>query len=156
MYVCKSCGQEGPYLGNVCRFCEEKITFDKSDIELARQNLEAAIASKDNSYITELYHMLADAGEADAEREYAKISTNVYEKAYESKVIDGLTEEELQLLIQLYKGEITLTNEGKRVIEILNESVKTDDLEIAKSSMEQIRKFIVEEKGETSLFSSVS
>ena len=81
MYVCKKCGKEGPYLGDMCQFCGEAVIFDRSDIELARRELEDAISSKNNSRIAELYHILADSGEVDAQREYAKILSEGKHKA---------------------------------------------------------------------------
>ncbi len=76
MIICKKCGAGVKYTGSPCPKCNEIFTFDEVDIENARAILEDALNNKQYEEVLECYHILADAGECDAERAYAKI----YEK----------------------------------------------------------------------------
>ena len=141
--------------GSKAIYINENLTFKKGTQvfihEMLHYKYDVAgslmYQKDDNGYFKyrELMEILTD---EIAKRAYAKISTNVYEKAYESKVIDSFSEEEVETLIKLYKGEILLDSEGEKAINLLNEAVKTDNVDTAKEAIAQIKKSIVERKRE--------
>lgn len=73
MLTCKKCGYEGSYTGDPCPECGELFALDKNDIAEQRAALARAKEERDHEGIFECYHILADIGETDAEREYAKL-----------------------------------------------------------------------------------
>lgn len=73
MILCKSCGYEGSYISKNCPSCKNPFTLDGRDLELIRESIEAAKLNKETETVTEGYHILADFGDTDGEREWAKI-----------------------------------------------------------------------------------
>jgi len=73
MIFCKNCGYEGAYISSICPHCKQTFVLDSSDIKQIRDNIEIASKLKESETVTEGYHILADCGETDGEREWAKI-----------------------------------------------------------------------------------
>ena len=73
MIICKNCGHADVYTGAPCAACGEKFALTEDDVRLKIEELEEAIREKHYEDILECYHLLADIGYTDAEKEYAKI-----------------------------------------------------------------------------------
>ena len=73
MILCKSCGYEGSYVSKSCPSCKSPLTLDERDLALIRESIEEAKLNKESETVTEGYHILADFGDTDGEREWAKI-----------------------------------------------------------------------------------
>jgi TPR repeat protein len=73
MIICKRCGNKDVYTGAPCSWCGEKFTLTSEDVKNKIEELEVAIREKYYEEMLECYHLLADVGYTDAEKEYAKI-----------------------------------------------------------------------------------
>ena len=73
MIICKKCGHTDVYTGAPCSSCGEKFALTEDDVKLKLMELEAAIREKHYEDMLECYHLLADIGNVEAEKEYAKI-----------------------------------------------------------------------------------
>ena len=73
MILCKSCGYEGSYISKYCPSCKTPITLDDRDVMLVRESIEEAKLNKETETVIEGYHILADFGDTEGEREWAKI-----------------------------------------------------------------------------------
>ena len=73
MIFCKVCGYEGAYLSKSCPVCKNEFALDGEEIALLKEDIEEAKALKASEVVTEGYHILADAGDTEGEREWAKI-----------------------------------------------------------------------------------
>lgn len=71
MLTCKKCGHEGVYIGKPCPVCAEIPTISESLKAKLRYDITTAKTQGDYETVAENYRILADAGETDAEREYA-------------------------------------------------------------------------------------
>ena len=89
MIFCKSCGYEGAYLSRLCPVCRKQFELSAEDILEIKENIETAIKEKESETVVEGYHILADAGDVDGEREWAKILEKGSERAQD---IDGAME----------------------------------------------------------------
>ncbi len=72
MIKCNRCQSEINYSGKTCPICKAEMGLSPTDIEAARRELVTATAQKNSAKVTELRHLLADAGDAESAREYAK------------------------------------------------------------------------------------
>ena len=72
MIFCKSCEYEGPYISKICPVCKKPLTLSDSDIYQIKTELEIALKCKETETVNESYHILADFGDTDGEREWAK------------------------------------------------------------------------------------
>ena len=70
---CKRCEHKSDYNGKPCAICGSPLVIDDIDIEETRAELERALKERNSSKICACRHLLADAGDTDSEREYAKI-----------------------------------------------------------------------------------
>ncbi len=73
MITCKKCHHAHDYNGEVCPVCSAPPVIDEKDIAATRDELVRAISHKNNALIQSCRHLLADAGDTESEREYAKI-----------------------------------------------------------------------------------
>lgn len=73
MIECKSCQYKCDFSEKRCPVCGSYLVPDASEISSARTALDRAIADRDQSRILALRRFLADAGECESEREYAKL-----------------------------------------------------------------------------------
>lgn len=73
MIECKSCRYKCDFSEKRCPVCGSHLIPSVSEISSARTALDRAIADRDSSRILTLRHFLADAGECESEREYAKL-----------------------------------------------------------------------------------
>lgn len=74
MIKCNHCKYEYEYTGRPCPVCGTAPEISKDDMDLARHELEVAIAEKNNSKIANCHRLLADGGDVDSMREYAKLT----------------------------------------------------------------------------------
>ena len=73
MIFCKKCGYEGAYLSKICPVCKQELDLSYDEISQIKNNIEIAIKQKEAETVTEAYHILADFGDTEGEREWAKI-----------------------------------------------------------------------------------
>ena len=73
MIICKSCGHADVYTGAPCAACGEKFVMTKEDVRVKISELNESIKEKHYEDMLECYHLLADVGYTDAEKEYARI-----------------------------------------------------------------------------------
>ena len=73
MIFCKKCGYEGAYLSRICPVCKEELTLDREDVRQIKETIEIAKKQKESETVVEAYHILADFGDTEGEREWAKI-----------------------------------------------------------------------------------
>ena len=73
MIVCKKCGNADVYTGAPCSSCGEKFALTEADVRNKQRELDIAIAERHYEDMLECYHLLADIGITEAEKEYAKI-----------------------------------------------------------------------------------
>lgn len=73
MIICKNCGHADVYTGAPCSGCGEKFVMTKEDVRIKIAELNEAIKERHYEDMLECYHLLADVGYTDAEKEYAKI-----------------------------------------------------------------------------------
>lgn len=73
MIFCKNCGYEGAYISNLCPVCKQAFSLSDSEISEIKNNIEIAAKRKETETVIESYHILADCGDTEGEREWAKI-----------------------------------------------------------------------------------
>ena len=73
MIFCKSCEYEGAYISKKCPVCKEELILDERELDEIRESISLAKLNKEPETVTEGYHILADNGDTDGEREWAKI-----------------------------------------------------------------------------------
>ena len=73
MIFCKKCGYEGAYLSKLCPVCRCELELTEEDIRQIKDSIEFATKQKESETVTEAYHILADFGDTEGEREWAKI-----------------------------------------------------------------------------------
>ena len=73
MIECKSCKHKYEFKERLCPLCGTPTNPSAEEIATARRALDRAITSKDSEYVTMYRAFLADAGDVDSCREYAKI-----------------------------------------------------------------------------------
>lgn len=73
MIKCKNCEYQSDYTGRPCPICGAKYVITKEDIELTSRELNAAIDEKIPQKIWSCRHLLADGGDVESMREYAKM-----------------------------------------------------------------------------------
>ena len=73
MIICKNCGHADVYTGAPCSSCGERFAMTKEDVRMKIAELNEAIKEKHYEDMLECYHLLADVGYTEAEKEYAKI-----------------------------------------------------------------------------------
>lgn len=67
------CEHKNDYNGKICAICGSPLVIDENDIEETRRELEHALKEKNYAKIHSCHHLLADAGDKDSAREYAKL-----------------------------------------------------------------------------------
>ena len=73
MIYCKECGYEGIYTGPVCSQCGARIRLDERELIDLKREIKAAKAAGEYETVVENFLILADMGDTDGEREYAKL-----------------------------------------------------------------------------------
>ncbi len=73
MIECKSCRQKCGYSERVCPNCNTPITPTQDEIKSAKVALDRAYADRDAARIVTFRHFLADYGDTESQREYAKL-----------------------------------------------------------------------------------
>ena len=73
MIYCHNCKSTSEYTGPFCPSCKARFVLSEKEIENRISILKSAIDAKAHEVAVECYHILADCGITDAEREYAKI-----------------------------------------------------------------------------------
>ena len=73
MIVCNNCGYRGAYKSTVCPQCNKKITLSQSEVEERREEINRALSKRSYERAIENYEILADFGDAEAQRELAKL-----------------------------------------------------------------------------------
>ncbi len=73
MIFCKGCGYEGAYFSKTCPVCKKEFALDEEELSLIKEDIEEAKRLKVSEAVTEGYHILADFGDTEGEREWAKI-----------------------------------------------------------------------------------
>ena len=76
MIFCKKCGYEGAYFSKNCPVCKEPFILDDGEINEIKSAITDAIKVKETETVIEGYHILADQGDTEGEREWAKILEN--------------------------------------------------------------------------------
>lgn len=73
MIVCNNCGYRGAYKSTVCPQCNKKISLSRDEIRERREDIRNALEGRDYESALENYEILADFGDAEAQREFAKL-----------------------------------------------------------------------------------
>ena len=73
MIRCKNCEYQSDYTARPCPICGAKQVISSDDIELTRRELAAAVTEKNPGKIRSCRHLLADGGDVESIREYAKM-----------------------------------------------------------------------------------
>lgn len=73
MIKCKNCEYQSDYTGRPCPICGAKIEIRKEDMDRAKRELAVASTEKNLKKICSLRHLLADGGDVESMREYAKM-----------------------------------------------------------------------------------
>ena len=73
MIFCKNCGYEGAYISRLCPVCKREVEIDDGDIAEIKHMIEIAEKQKEFETVIEGYHILADFGDTDGERGWAKL-----------------------------------------------------------------------------------
>ena len=73
MFKCKQCGYEGDYTAEPCVNCGAEPVIDEQDVAITKRELEKALADRNIGKIFASRHLLADSGNAVAQREFAKL-----------------------------------------------------------------------------------
>ncbi len=71
MFKCKECSYVGEYVSAFCPYCRRPIVLSPDEIHRKKQELEAALNAKDQDAVLEITHILADAGDREAQRDHA-------------------------------------------------------------------------------------
>ena len=73
MIKCKNCEYQSDYTGRPCPICGAKSVISKDDIDVTKRELAAAVTEKNPQKIGSCRHLLADGGDVESMREYAKM-----------------------------------------------------------------------------------
>lgn len=73
MIYCKKCGYEGIYTGPICSQCGVRIQLDAHELVDLKKEIKAAREAGEYETVIENVLILADMGDTDGEREYAKL-----------------------------------------------------------------------------------
>ncbi|MBR5139669.1 MAG: SEL1-like repeat protein, partial [Clostridia bacterium] len=73
MIFCKKCGYEGFYTSKLCPVCKEELTLDSTDIRHIKESVRQAKKAKEIETVIEGLRILADFGDTEGEREWAKL-----------------------------------------------------------------------------------
>ena len=73
MFKCKQCGYESDYTAEPCANCGAEPIIDEQDVAITKRELDRALADRNISKIFSARHLLADSGNAVAQREFAKL-----------------------------------------------------------------------------------
>ncbi|MBQ9070491.1 MAG: SEL1-like repeat protein [Clostridia bacterium] len=73
MIKCKNCGYEFDYNDKPCAVCGAVSVIDKDDVERTARELARATDEKNTAKIHACRHLLADSGDVESMREYAKL-----------------------------------------------------------------------------------
>ncbi len=73
MIKCKNCEYQSDYTGRPCPICGAKSVISKEDIEVTSRELKVALAERMPQKIWACRHLLADGGDVESMREYAKM-----------------------------------------------------------------------------------
>jgi len=73
MIRCAECGYLGEYTGARCPSCGKEFTLTEEQLEKRRQEIDLAMKRKDYPYAVECYHILADMGDMQAQKELASL-----------------------------------------------------------------------------------
>ncbi len=73
MIKCKNCEYTSDYTGRPCPICGAKSVISPEDVELTKRELATATTEKNPQKIGACRHLLADGGDVESMREYAKI-----------------------------------------------------------------------------------
>ena len=73
MIKCKNCEYVSDYTGRPCPICGSKSVISAEDMETAKRELAVATTEKNPQKIGSCRHLLADGGDVESMREYAKI-----------------------------------------------------------------------------------
>jgi len=70
MIVCNNCGYSGPYKSRTCPQCKKTITLSRDELALRADEIKRALPARDYETAIENYIILADFGNAEAQREF--------------------------------------------------------------------------------------
>lgn len=73
MIKCKNCEYQSDYTGRPCPICGAKSEISKEDLDFTKRELAAAVTEKNFNKICSCRHLLADGGDVESMREYAKM-----------------------------------------------------------------------------------
>ena len=73
MIFCKKCGYEGFYTSKVCPVCKEELTLSAAEVRALKETIRIAKKEKETETVVEGLRILADFGDTDGEREYARL-----------------------------------------------------------------------------------
>ena len=73
MFTCNRCGYAGPYVDATCPMCRAKLTPSTAELDTVRRSLSEALERGDVASIAECRHILADAGDTEAQKDYASM-----------------------------------------------------------------------------------
>ena len=74
MIICKKCKSDVVYDGTLCPVCKTPLVIDDADIRRAKAELDAArLDTKNPDRFFSLCNLLADGGDTDGQREFAKL-----------------------------------------------------------------------------------
>lgn len=73
MIKCKNCEYQSDYTGKPCPICGAKSVISKEDMTATARELAAAVTEKNPQKIRTCRHLLADGGDVESMREYAKM-----------------------------------------------------------------------------------
>ena len=74
MILCKKCGYDGKYTGVICPECKNRIVLDTATMNLLRREIsEHLTRGGRREDVAEKYRILADMGDAEAQREYGML-----------------------------------------------------------------------------------
>lgn len=73
MIKCKNCEYQSDYTGRPCPICGAKSVISKEDMDTTARELAVAVTEKNPQKIRTCRHLLADGGDVESMREYAKM-----------------------------------------------------------------------------------
>ena len=76
MIVCQKCGWSGEYVSTTCPRCNKKIRLSKKEIAERTEKIKKALSTRSFETAIENYVILADFGDADAQRELGILLEN--------------------------------------------------------------------------------
>ena len=73
MIKCKNCGYVCDYMAKPCPVCNAAMIIDREDMDNTRRELAYASEQKNIAKMHHARHLLADGGDVESMREYAKL-----------------------------------------------------------------------------------